>query len=433
MIWKRVVLPAWRNRPFPRQVVRNHRVMLLLAGICGVTTLAGFFFLERGGFSAAIVGVCFTIAYLSGGFFATQDFWAALKHGKIDIQFLMIAVAVGALFVNAWTEGATLLFLFSLSNGLEQFANHRTRKSIESLLKVAPKQALRRAGSGWSEVPIEEVVYGDELFVKPGELFPVDGVIIDGSTSADESALTGESIPVAKQIGDAVSGGTLNLDGQCVVRATRELGQSALNRILALIEQAQQQKAPAQRFTDSFSRYYTWFALSLSVVVFAVLFAQHRPLANAFYRAMTLLVVASPCALVLSIPSAVLAAIAAGARHGILFRGGAAVEKLASATFALDKTGTLTKGIARRRKNHRVRWQTRRGFADGGIRWTDSPPIRSRARSLRRQSKRNVRPIAFKRFLNRYRSWYGGAARRERIFLGSRRFSHDRGVFMPFG
>ena len=344
VIWRHIPLPVWRNRPFPRPVLRDYRVMLLLAGICGLSTLAGFL-LGRAGMAGEVTAGFFALAYLSGGWFATQDMWHALKRGKIDIQFLMVAVALGALFVKGWTEGATLLFLFSLSNGLEQFANYRTRKSIESLLKVAPKHAFRREDGRWVEVPIEEVQVGNELLVKPGELFPVDGVMIEGATSADESALTGESIPVVKQIGDAVSGGTLNLDGQSVIRATRPLGESALSRILGLIEMAQQQKAPAQRFTDNFSRYYTWIALSLAAVVFMILLAMHRPIADAFYRSMTVLVVASPCALVLSVPSAILVAIAAGARRGILFRGGVAVENLAGATqFAFDKTGTLTKG-----------------------------------------------------------------------------------------
>ena len=228
---------------------------------------------------------------------------------------------------------------------LEQFANYRTRKSIESLLKVAPKHAFRREDGLWIEAPIEQEQIGNELLVKPGELFRVDGVIIEGATSADESALTGEAIPVVKQIGDMVSGGTLNLDGQSVIRATQPLVESAFSRILGLIEIAQQQKAPAQRFTDNFSRYYTWIALSLAAVVFVVLLLMHRRVADAFYRSMTVLVVASPCVLVLSVPSAILVAIAAGARRGILFRGGVAVENLAGATqFAFDKTGTLTKG-----------------------------------------------------------------------------------------
>ena len=344
LIWKSIRLPAWRNRPVPPPIERDHRVMLVLAGVCGLSALSGFL-LQRFGAGGAAGALCFAIAYLSGGWFAIQDVGHALKRGKVDIHFLMIAVALGALAVNAWTEGATLLFLFSLSNALEQFANYRTRRAIESLLKTAPKHALRREENAWIEVPVEEVVVGDELLVKAGELFPVDGVVIEGASSADESALTGEALPVAKQPGDAVSGGTLNLDGQCVIRTARALEESALSRIVSLIETAQQQKAPAQRFTDSFSRYYTWFALSLSAVVFVVLLLLHRPVSGAFYRAMTVLVVASPCALVLSIPSAILVAIAAAARRGILFRGGVAIENLAGATqFAFDKTGTLTKG-----------------------------------------------------------------------------------------
>ncbi len=294
VIWKRIALPTWRNRPFPRPVPRDYRFMLLLAAICGVSTLTGFL-LGRAGIRADLLTPFFALAYVCGGWFATQDVWHALKRGKVDIQFLMVAVAVGALFVKGWTEGATLLFLFSLSNGLEQFANYRTRKSIESLLKVAPKHAFRREDRRWVEAPIEQVQIGNELLVKPGELFPVDGVIIEGATPADESASKGEAIPVVKQIGDVVSGGTLNLDGQSVIRATRRLGESALSRILDVIEMAQQQKAPAQRFTNNFSRYYTWITLSLAAVVFVVLLLMHRPVADAFYRSLTVLVVASPC------------------------------------------------------------------------------------------------------------------------------------------
>ena len=151
VIWRSIALPAWRNRPFPRPVARDYRFMLLLAATCGLSTLAGFFF-GRAGMPGELIAASFVLAYLSGGWFATQDVWHALKRGKIDIQFLMVAVALGALFVKGWTEGGTLLFLFSLSNGLEQFANYRTRKSIESLLKVAPKHALRRENGRWIEI-----------------------------------------------------------------------------------------------------------------------------------------------------------------------------------------------------------------------------------------------------------------------------------------
>jgi Cd2+/Zn2+-exporting ATPase len=431
VIWRRIPVPVWRNRPFPRAVPRDYRVMLLLATVCGLSTLAGFL-LGHAGMRGEVVAPFFVLAYLSGGWFATQDVWHALKRGKIDIQFLMVAVALGALFVKGWTEGATLLFLFSLSNGLEQFANYRTRKSIESLLKVAPKHALRRENGRWVEVLIEEVQIEDALLVKPGELFPVDGVMIEGATSADESALTGEAIPVVKEIGDAVSGGTLNLDGQSVIRATRRLGESALSRILGLIEMAQQQKAPAQRFTDKFSRYYTWVALSLAAVVFFVLLARHRVVADAFYRSMTVLVVASPCALVLSIPSAILVAIAAGARRGILFRGGVAVENLSGATqFAFDKTGTLTKGalvVARIAPLDSQREDAILQLAASVAHFSTHPLARA---IVAESDKRKIPVSPATDFLNVPGLGMEASVNGNRIFVGSRRLLHDRGIALP--
>ena len=344
----------------------------------------------------------------------------------------MVAVALGALFVKGWTEGATLLFLFSLSNGLEQFANYRTSKSIESLLKVAPKHALRRENGQWVEAPIEEVQIGNELLVKPGELFPVDGVMIEGATSADESALTGESIPVAKQIGAAVSGGTLNLDGQSVIRATRALEESALSRILGLIEVAQQQKAPAQRFTDTFSRYYTWIALSLAAVVFVVLLVIHRPIADAFYRSMTVLVVASPCALVLSVPSAILVAIAAAARRGILFRGGVAVENLAGATqFAFDKTGTLTKGALVVARIASFDSQREDGVLQlaASVAYFSTHPL---ARAIVAEAEKRNLPInEATDFLNLPGLGMEASVDESRTLVGSRRLMRDRSIALP--
>lgn len=431
LIWKRIPLPAWRNRPFPRPVVRDYRVMLLLAATCGLTALAGFL-VQRGQLNSTIAAIFFIIAYLSGGWFAIQDVSAGLKQRRIDIQFLMIAVALGALFVGAWTEGSALLFLFSLSNALEQFANYRTRKSIESLLKVAPKQALRRSGASWAEVPVEQIAPNDELLVKPGELFPVDGVMIEGATSADESALTGEAIPVSKQIGDAVSGGTLNLDGHSVIRATQALEESALSRILELIEEAQQQKAPAQRFTDTFSRYYTWFALSLAVVVFCTLLVMSRPLPFAFYRAMTILVVASPCALVLSIPSAILVAIAAAARHGILFRGGVAVENLAAANqFAFDKTGTLTKGTLIVSRIATFASETENSILQiaASVAHFSTHPL---ARAIVTEAEnRKLALLPANDFLNVAGLGMEASVDGKRIFAGSRRLMRDRGITLP--
>jgi Cd2+/Zn2+-exporting ATPase len=386
----------------------------------------------RAGFALPRVAPCFIIAYLAGAWFATRDFWAALKQGKIDIHFLMIAVALGALFVNAWTEGATLLFLFSLSNGLEQFANYRTRKTIDSLLKTAPKHALRRDGAVWIEVAVEQVQPGDELLVKAGELFPVDGIVIEGNTSADESALTGESLPVPKRPDDAVGGGTLNLDGQSIIRVTRELEESALSRVVELIESAQQQKAPAQRFTDSFSRYYTWFALSLAAIVFVILvFLQHAPSA-AFYRAMTVLVVASPCALVLSIPSAILVAIAAAARHGILFRGGVAIENLAGVTqFAFDKTGTLTKGALVVSKTALFQSHSEDSLLQiaGSIAQLSTHPL---ARAITRElEQRHLPTLTTTDFNNIPGLGMEAVVDENRILMGSRTLLREHGISLP--
>lgn len=431
LIWKRIPLPTWRNRPVPPVTIRDYRIMLLLAGACGIGTLAGFA-LQRAVYPPWPIFAAFTIAYIAGGWFATQDVWRGLKQRKIDVQFLMVVVALGAALVSAWTEGATLLFLFSLSNALEQFANHRTHKTINSLLKAAPKQALRRGNRTWVEVPIEEVERDDKLLVKAGELFPVDGVVIEGATSADESALTGEALPVAKRVGDSVSSGTLNLDGQAVIRVTRELEDSALHRILSLIRSAQQQKAPAQRFTDTFSRYYTWVVLALSVVVFVVLLSLQKPARDALYRTMTLLVVASPCALVLSIPSAILVAIAAGARQGILFRGGVAIENLAGVTqFAFDKTGTLTKGapVVARIAVFSTRSEDSVLEAAASVAAFSTHPL-SRA-VVHEAEQRGLPRLQARDFRNIPGLGMEASLNGEKMFVGSRRLMLDRGVQLP--
>jgi Cd2+/Zn2+-exporting ATPase len=323
----------------------NHRVLLLFAVICGLSTFSGFLLQRLGAPPLAAIPL-FIVAYLSGGWFASIQLSGELRRGKWDINLLMIVVALGAASVGAWAEGGTLLFLFSLSNALERFANYRTEQTISSLLKSAPETAWLRENGRWIEVAADSLGIGAEVLVKPGELFPVDGAVIEGATSVDESALTGEALPVSKRTGDPVSGGTMNLEGQAVIRVQRLPSESAVQRIIDLIESARGQKAPAQRFTDTFTRYYTVVVLAGSVVFLGwLLLWEREPLARAVYRMMTLLVVSSPCALVLSIPSAILVAIAAGARQGILFRGGVAVETLAGVNhFAFDKTGTLTTG-----------------------------------------------------------------------------------------
>ena len=325
-----------------------------LAGACGALGVAAFI-LEQTHPAADIYAHClYLVAILAGGWDAAKDTWENIREGKLDIHFLMLAVAAGAMAIGAWGEAALLLFLFSASGAMEEFALDRTHREVSALLKSSPKQAtLVLADGSHQQVPIERVAVNDRVFVKPGELFPADGEVVKGKTASDESAITGEARPVEKGPGEPVFSGTLNLWGAVEVEVRRLPSESTLQKIIRLIQTAQKLKAPSEGLTDRFGLKYTLLVLGLTATMFLVwwlvmglpAFANEPGRTSAFYRAMTLLVVASPCALVLSIPSAILAAIAWGAKHGILFRGGAAIEKLAQVdVVALDKTGTLTTG-----------------------------------------------------------------------------------------
>lgn len=329
------------------------RFLAVLAGLCGIFGLLGY--ISASLHYPSYVSISFFIlSMIAGGWEAATDVLHNIPKGKFDIHFLMLAVAVGATAIGALQEGALLLFLFSLSGALEHFALDRTHESIDKLLKLAPKTATVLSPEGHEvPTPIEKVLKGDRLVIKPGDLFPVDAEVSLGSTAADESTLTGEALPISKTLGDTVYSGTLNLWGAVQVLALRPAKESSLQKIIRLIQEAKHLKAKSQVFTDKFGTPYTYAILATTVIMFLIwwLGMGLEPFFNtpdshsAFYRAMALLVVASPCALVLSIPSAILAAIAWGARQGILFRGGAAVEKLAElTTVALDKTGTLTTG-----------------------------------------------------------------------------------------
>jgi len=323
---------------------KKWKVPLSLALVCGGAALAGWW---AGGW---IEKFLFAVAYIAGGWKTADEVWHKIKSGVLDIHFLMLAVAVGAACVGHWDEGALLLFLFSLSGALEELAAYRTERELAGLFRAAPREAIRILEDGTEEkVAVDSLEPGMRVRVRPGDGFPVDAEVIEGRSGADESSLTGESAAVSKEIGSMVLAGTLNLWGRVDLRVLRRAKESALEGILRLIREAQEQKAPSQRFTDRFGTRYTQSILALSAIMFFVWWglagwgkADVRP---AFYKTMTLLVVASPCALVLSIPSAILAGIAAGARRGILFRGGSPIERLGGVTrVALDKTGTLTTG-----------------------------------------------------------------------------------------
>lgn len=350
----------WREYHWPEpetgepETVEDWRMLAALAGVCGVFGVLAFAVSRMGLASDAVIKGLYLVAIAAGGWDAAIDAGAKLRQREIDIHFLMIAVAAGAMAIGAWGEGALLLFLFSASGAMEAFALARTHREVESLLKAAPKQAtLVASDGGHRQVPVEDLRVGDTVLVKPGEMFPADGEIMKGRTAADESTLTGEARPVDKEERDPVFSGTINLWGSAEVAVRRLPSESTLQKIIRLIQTAQKLKAPSERFTDRFGVRYTYGVIGVTVAMFFVWwlvvglppFENTVQTSSAFYRAMTLLVVASPCALVLSIPSAILAAIAWGARHGILFRGGAAIERMADVNVvALDKTGTLTTG-----------------------------------------------------------------------------------------
>lgn len=290
--------------------------------------------------------VAYIVAYLAGGYYGVRQGLAELRHGAINIDLLMILAAIGAATIGDWREGAILLFLFSLSNALQDYAMGRSRRAIESLIKLRPQEALVRRGEMEVLVPVAKLRLSDVVIVKPGERLPIDGVVTRGQSSIDQSTITGESAPVDVATGAHVFEGTLNQTGVLEIDVTCLPSESTLARIIQMVEGAQEQKAPTQRFLDDFEQKYALgviVATALAVVIPVFLLSQ--PFDDAFYRAMTLLVVASPCALVISVPAAILSAIANAARKGILFKGGAHLENLASVrAVAFDKTGTLTRG-----------------------------------------------------------------------------------------
>jgi Cd2+/Zn2+-exporting ATPase len=270
----------------------------------------------------------------------------ALFRGKFDIDLLMIAAAAGAALLGEWAEGAFLLFLFSLGHAGEHYAMDRARNAVGVLGKLMPRTAFTKRGDRLEEVPVEQLAVDEVVVVKPGERVPVDGVITAGESSIDQSAITGESVPVERKPGDEVFAGTINQDNALDVRMTRLARDNTLARVMQLVAEAQEQKSPTQRFTETFARRFVPAVLIGTLLVIVLL-----PLvfgwtwSASFYRGMLLLVAASPCALAIGTPAAVLAGIAQAARRGVLIKGGVHLENLGHLnTVALDKTGTLTTG-----------------------------------------------------------------------------------------
>lgn len=333
--------------PEPSSSLAPFRITLVVLG----GLLAGAWF--QWGFEEPSVfrWIPFGVAYLVGGIPILRDTLAELRHGRLSIDFLMGAAALGAAAVGEPFEGVVLIFLFSLSNALEDRALGKTRRAVESLVELRPDEAtlLGPDGAEAGRVAVDSLTPGDRIRVRPGERLAADGRVVEGAGDVDQSAITGESLPVRKSEGDEVFAATILSGGALTVEVTRGSDDTLLARIIRLVEEAQENRAPAQHFIDRFAHPYTLAVVGVTLVYWLL-----PPLmlgwewGEAFYRAMTLLVVASPCALIISTPAAILSGIANGARNGILFKGGAVLDRAGAIdTLAFDKTGTLTEGKPR--------------------------------------------------------------------------------------
>nr|WP_246050061.1 heavy metal translocating P-type ATPase [Aquibacillus sediminis] len=318
---------------------------LIAALLSGVIVLTAW--LIEGQINQSTWVILHLIAFAIGGFYkAKEGITETIANKQLNVEMLMVFAAVGSAIIGYWTEGAILIFIFALSGALETYTMNKSEREISSLMNLQPEKALRITNGSEQLVDVRDLQIGDTIFVKAGERIPADGMITNGTTSIDESAITGESIPVSKQLDENVFAGTVNLNGSIEVEITKTANESLFQKIINLVQSAQSEKSPSQQFIERFEGTYVHVVL-ISVVF--VMFLPHFLLGwswvDSIYRAIVLLVVASPCALVASIMPATLSAISHGARKGVLFKGGVHLETLSHVgAVALDKTGTLTNG-----------------------------------------------------------------------------------------
>jgi Cd2+/Zn2+-exporting ATPase len=325
--------------------LRQDRELLALV-ISGVLTIAGLITSWLGASEATFIPL-FVVAILTGGVPIARKGYAGVRVAhQLDINALMTIAVVGAALIGQWSEAATVVVLFSLGEALEGFTVDRARRSIRSLMSLTPAVATVRTQMGEQELPVAQLAPGDVVVVRPGGRIPADGVVLAGQSTIDQAPITGESMPVDKASGDTVFAGTVNGAGVLDVRVASPASDSTLARIIHMVEDAQAQRAPTQRFVDVFARYYTpaVVAIAAAVAVLPPLLLGDAWL-DWLYRALVLLVIACPCALVISTPVSIVAALSTAARNGVLIKGGAFLEIAGSLrALAFDKTGTLTRG-----------------------------------------------------------------------------------------
>ncbi|HKX27623.1 MAG TPA: cation-translocating P-type ATPase, partial [Blastocatellia bacterium] len=292
--------------------------------------------------------VIFALAMISGGYFALRGAILSLRQGIADIETLMVLAGAGAGLLGAWFEGSFLLFLFSLGHLLEHRAMDKARRAIETLGKLRPQTARLKREGRVEEIPVREVRRGDIVLVRPGDRVPLDGCIRSGHSSLDQATITGESVPVARGPGETVFAGTINTEAALEIEVTKLSSDSVLSRIIDMVSEAEAQKGPAQRFAKRLERIFVPIILAIAPLLTLLLWGTGLTFKEALLRGISLLVAASPCALAIATPAAVLSAVARAARSGVLIKGGAHLEVLGKvATIAFDKTGTLTIGKPR--------------------------------------------------------------------------------------
>jgi Cd2+/Zn2+-exporting ATPase len=324
--------PFWRT---PRAMLTAASALLFLAGLA----------LSVGGAPEIARVVAYLAAIAVGGLPIFRAAVAGLRARHLDMNVLMSAATIGAVGIGEWAEAASVVVLFASGNALQVYAIDRTRGAVRSLVRLAPNEVLLRRGDAEVVVPAAEVGVGETVIVRPGERLALDGRVVEGSSAVDEAPVTGESVPVEKGAGDTVYSGSLNGQGGLLVEATKRAGDSTLQRIARLVEEAQAKKAPAEQFVDRFSRVYTPVVVAVAVVLAVVPPLLGGGFGEWFYRALALLIIACPCALVISTPVTVVSGIGAASRRGILVKGGAALEAAGRLkALAFDKTGTLTEG-----------------------------------------------------------------------------------------
>ena len=328
--------------PAPRSTAARARGVL--AGLAA-TLLAAGCVLDLTSAVPAWTSPLFLAAVIAGSVFPARRAWASVRRGALDINALMVVAVGGALLIGEWEEAAMVVFLFAVAQWLESRSVDRARAAIRQLLDLAPAEARIADGDVERVMPIDRVFPGQRMLVKPGERVALDGTVLDGRSDVNQAPITGESVPVEKTVGDDVFAGTINGHGSLVVSVTRRRDDTTLARIIHLVEEAQARRAPVQQFIDRFAAWYTPAIVVLAAALGVIPILAGGPAETWVYRALVVLVVACPCALVISTPVSMVSALAGAARQGVLIKGGASLERLAGVTaVAFDKTGTLTRG-----------------------------------------------------------------------------------------